>query len=119
MKWWRIKKRDADLDRELRSDLELEQEEQRTTVAAITMATGCRDEVLDRGGVERRCDVRHHLLHARRAFLPGDTEVAEAHVEEAAALVKERMEGAVELDVALRADIGWGANWAEAAPEGH
>jgi DNA polymerase I-like protein with 3'-5' exonuclease and polymerase domains len=45
--------------------------------------------------------------------------VAEERVEEAAALVKERMESAVELDVALRADIGWGANWAEAAPEGH
>lgn len=29
MKWWKIRKRDADLDRELRSDLELEEEEQR------------------------------------------------------------------------------------------
>jgi predicted permease len=29
MKWWRIKKRNADLERELRSDLELEEEEQR------------------------------------------------------------------------------------------
>ena len=29
MKWWRLKKRDADLERELRSDLELEEEEQR------------------------------------------------------------------------------------------
>jgi len=29
MKWWKIKKRDADLERELRSDLELEEEEQR------------------------------------------------------------------------------------------
>src|SRR5271155_4125159 len=28
MKWWQIRKRDADLDRELRSDLELEEEEQ-------------------------------------------------------------------------------------------
>ena len=45
--------------------------------------------------------------------------VAEKWVDEAAALVKERMESAVTLDVALRADIGWGANWAEAAPEGH
>jgi DNA polymerase-1 len=46
-------------------------------------------------------------------------EVAEANAVEAAALVKELMESAVDLDVALRADIGWGANWAEAAPEGH
>ena len=29
MKWWQINKRDADLERELRSDLELEEEEQR------------------------------------------------------------------------------------------
>ena len=29
MKWWQIKKRNADLDRELRSDLDLEEEEQR------------------------------------------------------------------------------------------
>src|SRR5258708_33449812 len=29
MNWWRIKKRDADLERELRSELELEEEEQR------------------------------------------------------------------------------------------
>ena len=29
MKWWPGKQRDADLERELRSDLELEEEEQR------------------------------------------------------------------------------------------
>ena len=29
MKWWQMKERDANLDRELRSDLELEEEEQR------------------------------------------------------------------------------------------
>lgn len=29
MKWWRIRNRDADLERELRSDLELEEQEQR------------------------------------------------------------------------------------------
>jgi hypothetical protein len=29
MKWWQVKKRDADLERELQSDLELEEEEQR------------------------------------------------------------------------------------------
>jgi macrolide transport system ATP-binding/permease protein len=34
MKWWRLKKRDADLERELRSDLELEEEEQRDSGAS-------------------------------------------------------------------------------------
>jgi hypothetical protein len=29
MKWWQLRKRNADLERELRSDLELEEEEQR------------------------------------------------------------------------------------------
>jgi macrolide transport system ATP-binding/permease protein len=34
MKWWQLKKRDADLERELRSDLELEEEEQRDSGAS-------------------------------------------------------------------------------------
>ncbi|HEX6230351.1 MAG TPA: DNA polymerase I [Actinomycetota bacterium] len=46
-------------------------------------------------------------------------EVAEAQVEEAAALVKRHMESAYDLSVPLRADIGWGADWAGAAPAGH
>jgi len=46
-------------------------------------------------------------------------EVAADRVEEAGALVKDAMEHAVKLDVALRADLGWGPNWAEAAPAGH
>lgn len=35
MKWWQLKKRDADLARELRSDLELEEEEQRDNGASM------------------------------------------------------------------------------------
>ena len=46
-------------------------------------------------------------------------EVSGKRVEEAADLVKREMEAAYELDVPLRADIGWGANWAEAVPAGH
>ncbi|MGH2637604.1 MAG: DNA polymerase I, partial [Actinomycetota bacterium] len=46
-------------------------------------------------------------------------EVRKAQVEEAAALVKREMESAYELEVPLRADIGWGPNWAEAVPAGH
>ena len=46
-------------------------------------------------------------------------EVAKDEVEEAGALVKAEMEAAYELTVPLRADIGWGPNWSEAAPEGH
>jgi DNA polymerase-1 len=46
-------------------------------------------------------------------------EVAAARIEEAAALVKGEMEAAYELDVPLRADIGWGPNWAQAVPAGH
>jgi len=38
MKWWQIKKRDADLERELRSDLELEEEEQRESGASAEEA---------------------------------------------------------------------------------
>ena len=46
-------------------------------------------------------------------------EVAEAQVEEGAALVKSEMESAYPLRVPLRADIGCGPNWAEATPAGH
>ncbi|MGA9162622.1 MAG: DNA polymerase I [Actinomycetota bacterium] len=46
-------------------------------------------------------------------------EVSAKRVEAAAELVKREMEAAYELDVPLRADIGWGPNWAEAVPAGH
>jgi DNA polymerase-1 len=46
-------------------------------------------------------------------------EVSKKRVEEAAELVKHEMEAAYDLDVSLRADIGWGPNWAEAVPAGH
>ncbi len=46
-------------------------------------------------------------------------EVAKGQLDEAAGLVKREMESAYDLSVPLRADIGWGANWAEAAPAGH
>ncbi|MGZ8636830.1 MAG: DNA polymerase I [Actinomycetota bacterium] len=46
-------------------------------------------------------------------------EVAAGQLEEASGLVKREMEAAYELDVPLRADLGSGANWAEAAPAGH
>ena len=46
-------------------------------------------------------------------------EVPQDHVEEAAAVVADRMEQAIDLEVALRAHVGWGPNWAEATPAGH
>jgi DNA polymerase-1 len=46
-------------------------------------------------------------------------EVPEEHVEEAAGVVKREMESAYDLEVELRADIGWGKNWSDAAPAGH
>jgi len=44
-------------------------------------------------------------------------EVAESDLEESAALVKREMEGSFELAVPLLADVGYGGNWAEAAPK--
>ena len=46
-------------------------------------------------------------------------EVPEDRADEAADVVRDRMENAVELEVPLRADIGWGADWSAAAPAGH
>jgi DNA polymerase-1 len=46
-------------------------------------------------------------------------EVEEGSVEKITDAVRSEMESAYELTVPLRADIGWGSNWAEAAPAGH
>ena len=46
-------------------------------------------------------------------------EVPKRRVEEAAEVVKREMEAAYDLEVPLRADIGWGPNWARAVPAGH
>ncbi|MBI2238347.1 MAG: DNA polymerase I, partial [Actinobacteria bacterium] len=46
-------------------------------------------------------------------------EVAAKRVEDAASLVEDEMEAAYDLSVPLRADVGWGPNWADAAPAGH
>jgi DNA polymerase-1 len=62
-------------------------------------------------------DVACHMLltvHDELVF-----EVPETNVEAAAEVVRERMEHAFELDVPLKADIGWGPNWSDAAPAGH
>ncbi len=59
MKWWQIRKRDADLERELQSDLELEEEEQRANGLSVE-------------------ESRHA---ARRAF--GNTTLIREHLHEA------------------------------------
>ncbi len=59
MSWWRLNKRDADLERELRSDLELEEEEQR----------------------ERGKSPEEARFAARRAF--GNTLLIKEHIHEA------------------------------------
>src|SRR5207245_11579802 len=46
-------------------------------------------------------------------------DVATGAREAAAVLVKRAMEAAYPLSVPLRADLGYGANWGEAAPAGH
>jgi DNA polymerase-1 len=46
-------------------------------------------------------------------------DVAEDDHEASGDLVKKAMESAYELTVPLKVDLGWGKNWAEAAPAGH
>jgi DNA polymerase-1 len=64
-----------------------------------------------------RPDLDCHMLltvHDELVF-----EVPADRVADAASVVAGRMENAIALDVPLRADIGWGPNWAEAVPAGH
>ena len=77
-------------------------------VAMIAVDTGARTSPGSR--------LPHAADRPRRARVRG---ARASKVEEAAAAVREQMEHAVELDVALQADIGWGENWSEAVPEGH
>jgi DNA polymerase-1 len=46
-------------------------------------------------------------------------DVRDADLEKATTVVREAMEGAYPLTVPLKVDVGWGNNWAEAAPAGH
>ncbi|MGH2546777.1 MAG: DNA polymerase I, partial [Actinomycetota bacterium] len=46
-------------------------------------------------------------------------EVREEAVDEVVGAARKEMEAAYELTVPLRVDVGWGPNWAEAAPAGH
>jgi DNA polymerase-1 len=46
-------------------------------------------------------------------------DVAESDLDRSAKLVTEAMETAYPLTVPLKVDVGWGKNWAEAAPVGH
>ncbi len=46
-------------------------------------------------------------------------DVEEGETEAVADVVRKEMESAYELSVPLRVDIGWGPNWADAAPAGH
>jgi len=76
-------------------------------VAMIEVARALRD----------RRELECHMLltvHDELVF-----EVPEDRAEEAAEVVRDRMEHAVDLEVPLRADIGWGSNWSEAVPAGH
>ena len=63
------------------------------------------------GRIEREKRPLHLLIQVHDELV---LETPRRVVEENAALVKEEMENAAELDVALRVDVGWGSNWLEA-----
>jgi DNA polymerase-1 len=69
-----------------------------------------------------RVDAAVDALPATLVLTVHDELVLEAEsdtVVEIAEVVRKEMESAYELSVPLRVDVGWGTNWAEAAPAGH
>ena len=61
MRWWQTKgtaKRDAELERELHSDLELEEEEQRERGLSRRRSPLCRTARLRQPGADSRADAR-------------------------------------------------------------
>jgi DNA polymerase-1 len=69
-----------------------------------------------------RVDAAVEAMPATLVLTVHDELVLEADadtVAETAEVVRKEMESAYELSVPLRVDLGWGANWAEAAPAGH
>jgi DNA polymerase-1 len=83
---------------------------------AVDLIRDRMEHAVDRA-LRERPDLDLHMLltvHDELVF-----EVAKDRAEEAVDLIRDRMEHAVDLDVDLRADVGLGATWSEAAPEGH
>jgi DNA polymerase-1 len=69
-----------------------------------------------------RVDAAVEAMPATLVLTVHDELVLEADadtVAETAEVIRKEMESAYELSVPLRVDLGWGANWAEAAPAGH
>jgi DNA polymerase-1 len=69
-----------------------------------------------------RVDGAVEALPATMVLTVHDELVLEADagaVSDVAEVVRKEMESAYELSVPLRVDVGWGADWAEAAPAGH
>ena len=69
-----------------------------------------------------RVDAAVDTLPATMVLTVHDELVLEAAAEavtDVAEVIRKEMESAYELSVPLRVDMGWGANWAEAAPAGH
>jgi DNA polymerase I len=69
-----------------------------------------------------RVDAAVEALPATLVLTVHDELVLEADadtVADTAEAVRKEMESAYELSVPLRVDMGWGSNWAEAAPAGH
>jgi len=85
--------------------------------AVNTPVQGSAADIIKRAMIDLEDKLEHSPLKGRMLLQVHDElvlEVPEAELDETIAVTREAMEGAVELEVPLKVDFGWGANWLEA-----
>ncbi len=86
-------------------------------IAVNTVVQGSAADLIKRAMIDIHREIQSARRPSRMLIQVHDElvfEVPRAHVEEEAAMIRQKMENAIPLDVPVVVDVGWGPNWAEA-----